>query len=443
MTSKRQQILPCPFPVRLNPIVVSDGKMLGFVLQVHTRTGKAAGMSIKSEPVNYGTKQEHFLGSLESCRGVAAMIVAAFHSGQSNWSGGNLLGDTAYDSNHLIFGPISFLYSALCNGHAAVVFFFVLSGFVLSESASRVERLNLAWAGRFFSRRILRIYPPALACIGLFGAIYWVCGAGIPGTGSTTFSPLNILQNLLLIRTDINGVMWTLPIEIVAVPLIGVCIYLVRRKRVASVCLIGLLLTTASFADDWNNLFGHGHVQLQLMYCFVTGVLVHSWWLSSKLVRRACQSNWAFIIAVFTMFTVRPSLGWWTPWSPIFESLLSGVIIAHLTLKARANKTTFLNNPPWRFVGKISYSFYLLHPLSLIVLWRLTPLNDYFRQVGVPSVVVAATLFVVSSLVVMPLAWLSWRFVERASMRVFFPRDATKPADETLGHADKCVQRAA
>ena len=68
-----------------------------------------------------------------------------------------------------------------------------------------------------------------------------------------------------------------------------------------------------------------------------------------------------------------------------------------------------------RLYGRISYSFYLLHPLAL---WGANRLTVYsiarFETVPVTLIVVAAFVFSVIS--VTPLAWLSWKFVELPAM---------------------------
>jgi peptidoglycan/LPS O-acetylase OafA/YrhL len=64
-----------------------------------------------------------------------------------------------------------------------------------------------------------------------------------------------------------------------------------------------------------------------------------------------------------------------------------------------------------RFYGRISYSFYLLHALTLTVLWRIPePLGVLVA--GMPGPLLALLLSAGSVPAVTPLAWLSWRYVE-------------------------------
>ena len=68
-----------------------------------------------------------------------------------------------------------------------------------------------------------------------------------------------------------------------------------------------------------------------------------------------------------------------------------------------------------RFYGQISYSFYLLHPLSIWWINRLTLLLH--EQVETMPVSLLMTLMYIFSLIaITPLAWLCWRFVELPAM---------------------------
>ena len=71
-----------------------------------------------------------------------------------------------------------------------------------------------------------------------------------------------------------------------------------------------------------------------------------------------------------------------------------------------------LDWPISRFYGQISYSFYVLHPLSLIVIWTIPGEINALRQFGIPSAAIAFFFTVISTALITPLAWLSWRYIE-------------------------------
>ena len=94
------------------------------------------------------------IGFLDGLRGLACMQVVLFHYGSA-------------------FCPNARL-GVLANGVLAVAIFFVISGFVLTESFARAPG---AIAGHL-SRRALRLALPAAVSI-LFAALLWRCDAGV------------------------------------------------------------------------------------------------------------------------------------------------------------------------------------------------------------------------------------------------------------------------
>ena len=69
-----------------------------------------------------------------------------------------------------------------------------------------------------------------------------------------------------------------------------------------------------------------------------------------------------------------------------------------------------------RFYGRISYSFYLLHPLGILFAFRmLAPLT--LNAHGWPLSVTIISTTLGSILLTTPLAYLSWRFIETPGIR--------------------------
>jgi peptidoglycan/LPS O-acetylase OafA/YrhL len=112
----------------------------------------------------------HFL-ALDGLRGIAALLVLSCHCVEVfarlgrlnpplNWHRGNGLEALFYSPLHLLW-----------DGEDAVIFFFVLSGFVLSLSFLEGRALSY---GRFLTRRFFRLYPALLAAILLSSAIVLV-----------------------------------------------------------------------------------------------------------------------------------------------------------------------------------------------------------------------------------------------------------------------------
>lgn len=71
-----------------------------------------------------------------------------------------------------------------------------------------------------------------------------------------------------------------------------------------------------------------------------------------------------------------------------------------------------------RYFGRISFSFYLLHPLALIVLWNMPELLGKAVTAGVPPILLALAAFALSVLVITPLAHIQHVAVELPAVRL-------------------------
>ena len=203
-------------------------------------------------------KQLDFLPRIESLRGIAALVVVGYHvNGQLS----------ALPAHGWFDGFASRLITAFSNGIGAVVTFFVLSGFVLARSLDADSD-----PVRFFRNRLFRLFPAAMTVVALLTLLYWQFGLFVGYKAS--FDPLNIVLNLLLIRSDINGVMWSMTVECVATPLILVSVWLFRRYGEAVLWGLVAFLFGLSFWGSYVHLLG-GFTNLAPFYAFVVGVLIH------------------------------------------------------------------------------------------------------------------------------------------------------------------------
>jgi peptidoglycan/LPS O-acetylase OafA/YrhL len=107
-------------------------------------------------------------------------------------------------------------------------------------------------------------------------------------------------------------------------------------------------------------------------------------------------------------------LGWTSSWSILVE-VLAGSLLVVLTVKAdRLVFVGWLDNRIGRFYGHISYSFYLVHPLTLLAFSQY-PCVIWLEQaiaIGIPRVVVWGIAVIVSTLAVTPLAMFMHRWIE-------------------------------
>jgi peptidoglycan/LPS O-acetylase OafA/YrhL len=95
----------------------------------------------------------------------------------------------------------------------------------------------------------------------------------------------------------------------------------------------------------------------------------------------------------------------------MLECLSAAGLVALVAWQQAVPVFRFLDLGIVRFYGRISYSFYLLHPLGILFALRILGPVD-FRFAGWPVSVIAMLLTFASILVTTPAAYLSWRLIE-------------------------------
>jgi peptidoglycan/LPS O-acetylase OafA/YrhL len=165
-----------------------------------------------------------FNPALHSLRGLAALAVLLFHWYQFFPAAASVIRPDRFAGT--VLDPTVYLGF----GWMGVPLFFVLSGYLLGGQVVHVE-LTGTFLRRFWIRRFLRIYPAVWAEL----VILLILGTVITGLISKQGMETLWLQFLLwinlppLMAQPINGVWWTLPIELgfyVLLPFIG---WAVRR----------------------------------------------------------------------------------------------------------------------------------------------------------------------------------------------------------------------
>jgi len=330
-------------------------------------------------------------------RGIAALTVALMHVSSSFV---DLPGRSVLDRAGL------FAIQALSNGYGAVVAFFVISGFVLARSLDR--NFDIA---RFVVARVFRLYPAVIVTVAIFAAVYYCVGFGPYPEAS--FAPLNVLANMLMLRVDIDLVMWSMKAEVAATPLIILCVWLFRRYGMWAVIAIAVVLFGLAFVGQFTKSIGDD-TNLAPIFAFPFGVLVHFRGrdIAAKLTPAAVALCAITSVSVFCSCSFFKPTGTWTL---LMQCLSAATLVMLIACRAEAMIFALLDLAVVRLYGRISYSFYLLHPLAL---WGASRLTVYsiaqFEAVPVTLIVIAA--FLVSVVSVTPLAWLSWKFVELPAM---------------------------
>jgi peptidoglycan/LPS O-acetylase OafA/YrhL len=330
-----------------------------------------------------------FIPRIESLRGIAALTVVAYHV----WGQFSDTPSTGWDA------AAFYALRWLSNGTGAVVGFFVISGFVLARSLEA----NLD-AARYFRNRAFRLFPAAVAVVALLTALHSWFGIYVMYEGD--FSPVNVVLNMLMIRTDINAVMWSMKVECFATPLILFSAWLVKRDGAPWLWAAILVLFGLSFWMPYAHALGDS-TNLAPLYAFVVGVLAQHYGRCLSDIRPSVATGAAILSVIIFCYCGNHK-------QPALILLLECFSAACLvTLIAWRPVALFkpLDLAPVRFYGKISYSFYLLHVLGMLFASRALTLAGVSLS-GFPASVGTFTFTVLSVMVTTPAAYLSWRYIE-------------------------------
>jgi peptidoglycan/LPS O-acetylase OafA/YrhL len=330
-----------------------------------------------------------FIPRLESLRGIAALTVVSYHV----WGQFSDTPSAGWDA------AAFYALRWLSNGTGAVVGFFVISGFVLARSLEANPE-----AARYFRNRAFRLFPAAVAVVGLLTALHSWFGIYVMYEGD--FSSGNVLLNMLMIRTDINAVMWSMKVECFATPLILFSAWLVKRDGAPWLWAAIFVLFGLSFWGPYVHALGDS-TSLAPLYAFIVGVLAQHYGRRLSDIRPSIATVAAILSVIVFCYCgnhKQPAL------ILLLECLSAACLV---TLIAWRPVALFkpLDLGVVRFYGKISYSFYLLHVLGMLFASRLLALAGV-SLLGLPVSVGTVAWTVLSVMITTPAAYLSWRFIE-------------------------------
>jgi peptidoglycan/LPS O-acetylase OafA/YrhL len=375
------------------------------------------------------SSQREKLTFLDGLRGLAAFYVLVGHARWLLWEGFTE-GYKTHPAHYSLLGKLLvFGLSAFRWGHEAVIFFFVLSGFVihLRYAAGLKNDPSYRFDTRsYLVRRVRRLYPPLLfALVITWGLDSLGLRLGLPTALHVTQYPLinlNIgsdhslrtaLFNLVFIMTPVfgsDGPLWSLNYEWYFYLLYPLAFLLDRRSiLLASLALVAL--SVVGYVPTWpSQLFWlRGVFQLMIVWWF--GVL-----LADLFTKRLSLRYEALAGLMFAPLALR--LG--APVAPCRDILIglafSGLIASCFALQERGWRLSLLS--ALRPLGEMSYTLYVIHfPILAFMsgcLMKATggPLPEHFGWVG------AAVLLCVG------LAWPLHLIMERP-----FLAPARKPID--------------
>ncbi|HEX3883427.1 MAG TPA: acyltransferase [Stellaceae bacterium] len=189
--------------------------------------------------------QPRHIRGLDTIRFIAAFWVACGHGALNPFR--SLLVDQG-SVGHLLNSGILF------NGVAAVIVFFLISGFCIHYPWIGKERIDIS---KHFTRRYVRIGLPLIAC----HLIMYVSGGEVAGA--------------------IRGVLWSIYCELIYYSIYPILFYVAKRISFSRITLFSTIIALILIVTHWNNDY---HWQFGLVGASVVGL--PSWLLGCIMAER-------------------------------------------------------------------------------------------------------------------------------------------------------------
>lgn len=313
---------------------------------------------IASSPPLVGKLSKTRLPILDGLRGVAAMIVVAYH---------------IFDSDPV--NPVN-------HGYLAVDFFFMLSGYVMGYAYD--DRWDTMSFGSFFKRRLIRLHP--MVVIGsVLGACFFYFSASsfYKTVGQTPFGMLllSAVLGALLIPSvksmdlrgmgegyPLDGPKWSLFFEYLAN--IGYAFWFrkcsLRTLGVLAAVFAGLLTCVAVTSEAGTVSFGWQFTgehlwkgMIRVLFPFLAGLFLFR--LGKRLpMKHALLFTSLALLVALPMPRVGPVAAPWV--NGLYESLVIILLLPGIVLiGAGSQPGTRLGDRACEFLGALSYPLYLVH----------------------------------------------------------------------------------
>jgi peptidoglycan/LPS O-acetylase OafA/YrhL len=296
------------------------------------------------------------ISSLDGVRAVSILMVLYGHlSGtrdfpnRMNDGWGNALGDIA---------------------HLGVLVFFVISGFLITSLLmSEREKTGTISLGKFYLRRVLRIFPAFYALILALSAVAWL--GWIDLTGRDFAYALTYTVNYYPHHPWQIGHLWSLSIEEQFYLLWPLALLALRQRRALILAVFAILAGPvvragirewAFHVDPSTPLAGMSIFPAMCDY-LATGcalALLRPWLLKQGWYLRLTGSRW-LVLAIPVILLINRESGY-TLVELVFSPVLNigiALLIESSTRHADSLAGRFLNWKPVAFLGVLSYSLYL------------------------------------------------------------------------------------
>ena len=306
---------------------------------------------------------------LDGIRGIAILLVVFCH---------------LFYINPNATGIVKFVGNVLAAGALGVTVFFTLSGFLISMPfwKSKLQGRPILFKS-YFLRRFWKIYPPLALSVILLFPFYIAIRGNSWEYAKTAIEWLFGIALWTPVSGKLNPVMWSLIVEIhfyLVLPLAFLGLKRISYSKTLWLLFLGLLLVPplakslyAMHGLEFSN-YPVMRVNFPVkMDAFAAGVLVAGLYHLKKLhPRLAFLGPLGLILLACTLGMAgfaasAPSIcGYWTPETSHYSAMLASACLLCFVAKPALANQCGLSFSGLRWLGLISYEWYLFHqPLSL------------------------------------------------------------------------------
>lgn len=334
------------------------------------------------------------ISSLDGLRGLAAGIVLIHHA--------SLIAQPWLDPAGwalLTQSPLKLLLA----GSEAVMVFFVLSGLVVALPALRP---GFSWA-RYFPARLVRLYVPVIAALGAASLLVHAiprdastmpADSWMQSAQATTVSAGDVLSQMTLMRSTypIDNVLWSLRWELFFSLLLPVYLWVALRVRrfVVPVAVLTVVLMFVGRAT--------GNAALAYLPVFLLGTLIAVRFPELRAraarprVRRALP--WLAVAActmLIASWLTRPLTAGTIAADVLWALAGAGAALLVILAVVWPRAQRALDTRPMQWLGRVSFSLYLVHAPILATLCYLFGAEQWWLAclLGLPLSLAVAALF--------------------------------------------------
>lgn len=378
--------------------------------------------------------EKHKLKYLEGIRGLAAIIVVlhhyilAFYPAMSSGDEKQIHNETSYFEEVMAQIPLNILY----NGNFAVCIFFILSGYVLSNTyhQSNNYKILIQYAIKRYFRLLVPVSVSILLAyafveLGFMNRLYvgeitkskeWLAGSF---NFSENILPLvkNMFVDVFFFKDNsYNPVLWTMTYELLGSLLIFLFLLVIHPIKY-KFSLYGLLAIVLFVTG--NNLYA----------AFILGVILNKYAVQKQTSAGGISMPSWFLWLLFIIgfyfgsyplcLDVKNTIMYgilYFPWLKIEEFYhVIGAFLMMFVIVNSPRVQQLVSGKGLNYIGKISFSFYLLH---FIVLTSLSCFlfKHFFQSYEYNSSVILA--FLCSLPVIAGVSIVYYKWIDRAGMKL-------------------------